>query len=403
MTGSVDSSLHIDHLRLAPVLRPSDLAELQQVVEQARADTQPLYPFGGQTALHVGLPPHHPGTAVDLRALHQVVDYPARDLTITVAAGIRMAELAQTLAQENQWLPLDVPQPEAATLGGTLALNRSGPRRYGYGTLRDYVIGIAWVNDQAAQVKAGGRVVKNVAGYDLAKLLIGSLGTLGIVTQVTLKVLPRPATSRILESPLRLPQLATILDRVHASRTRPVAVELGKQQASGWRLYLGYEGSEQAVAWQLDQITQELADLAPLTPVADATATWRELTQFPANAQTTLSFQATLPPSRLAEYLGEIDALPLDVQAHAGNGIVRGHWQTPAEATLEAAQQLVASLERLPLASGGALTLPRCPTPWKTILPVWGRERPEWQLMRVVKAQLDPHGRFNPGRFVGGL
>src|SRR6202030_783750 len=118
--------------------------------------------------------------------------------TITVQAGITLGRLQDLLATENQRLPVDVPHPDRATLGGALAVNASGPRRPGFGPLRDYVIGITTVNDEGQETKAGGRVVKNVAGYDLCKLHIGALGTLGILTQVTLKVLPRPETQALL-------------------------------------------------------------------------------------------------------------------------------------------------------------------------------------------------------------
>src|SRR5262245_21138531 len=131
--------------------------------------------------LHLGLPPVKPGYAVDLRGLDQVIDYPARDMTITVRAGITIAKLQEILAKENQRLPVDIPDSEIATLGGAIAVNASGPRRYGFGTLRDYLIGISFTDDGGKEAKAGGRVVKNVAGYDLCKLHIGALGTLGIV------------------------------------------------------------------------------------------------------------------------------------------------------------------------------------------------------------------------------
>src|SRR5207253_9213768 len=128
----------------------------------------------------------------DLRGLAEVIDYPARDMTITVQAGITLARLQALLATEKQRLPVDVPHPDRATLGGALATNASGPRRLGFGTLRDYVIGMTVVNDEGQEVKAGGRVVKNVAGYDLCKLHVGALGTLGVISQATLKLRPRP-------------------------------------------------------------------------------------------------------------------------------------------------------------------------------------------------------------------
>src|SRR5439155_24251075 len=137
---------------------PESAAELCDIVKEAASSNQGLYPVGGRTTLDVGLPPIKPGIAVDTTALADVIDYPARDMTITVRAGITMVKLQETLAAEKQWLPIDVPQPERATLGGAVALNKSGPHRFGYGTLRDYVIGISFVTDEGVEVKAGGRV-----------------------------------------------------------------------------------------------------------------------------------------------------------------------------------------------------------------------------------------------------
>ena len=196
-TAIVDDTVcRIDDFGPLTVVRPQSVADLGDVVRRAAAEQQALYPVGGGTMLGLGLPPSRPGWAVDLRSLNSVIDYPARDMTITVQAGVPIAELRRVLAAENQRLPVDVPHADRATLGGALATNVSGPRRYGSGTLRDYVLGLSTVNDEGQEVKAGGRVVKNVAGYDLCKLHIGALGTLGVITQATLKVRPIPEAAR---------------------------------------------------------------------------------------------------------------------------------------------------------------------------------------------------------------
>src|SRR5688500_5125073 len=209
-----------------PVKRPATVADVCDIVKQARAVGQGVYPVGGRATLDVGLPPTKSGIALDMTALNQVIDYPARDMTITVQAGITIAALQAELAKESQWLPVDVASPERATLGGAIALNQSGPRRYGFGTLRDYVIGISFVTDDGVEVKAGGRVVKNVAGYDLMKLQIGALGTLGVVTQVTLKVKPRPESAAAVVFGCAAEAVGVVLDVLHASKSRPCAVEL---------------------------------------------------------------------------------------------------------------------------------------------------------------------------------
>ncbi len=216
-----------------------------------------LYPVGGGTMLHLGLPPIRPGYAIDMRGLNQVIDYPARDMTVTVQAGITIAKLQKLLASENQRLPIDVPNPESATLGGAIAANVSGPRRYGFGTFRDYVIGISFTDDRGHEVKAGGRVVKNVAGYDLCKLQIGALGTLGIITQATLKLKPLPEDQALIIVPSELQRLGELLDVIHASQTRPVCIEVHSQPEP--MIIVGYEENSDAVAWQVEQLKRRTA------------------------------------------------------------------------------------------------------------------------------------------------
>src|SRR6266852_7439154 len=213
----------IDDFGPLSAAQPRSAAELCDLVRRAAAEGSAIYPLGGRTMLNFGLPPSKPGIAVDLSHLHQVLDFPARDMTITVQAGITIRRLQEITAAENLRLPIDVPLADRATLGGAIATNTSGPRRYGFGTLRDYVIGISVINDEGQETKAGGRVVKNVAGYDLCKLHVGALGTLGVISQVTLKLKPLPEHQTLIG--VRCEEnLATLLNRLHETRTRPVAL-----------------------------------------------------------------------------------------------------------------------------------------------------------------------------------
>src|SRR5260370_13523213 len=154
-------------------------------------------------------------------------------MTVTVRAGITLAGLRDLLAGEKQRLPVDVPHADRATLGGALAVNVSGPRRFGFGTLRDYVIGISTINDAGQETKAGGRVVKNVAGYDLCKLHVGALGTLGIISQVTLKVRPLPEAKALVTLGCQPGSLEPLLDQLHRGRTRPTCLDVLNGVAAG--------------------------------------------------------------------------------------------------------------------------------------------------------------------------
>ncbi len=183
-------------LPLDRTIAAESVEQIGDLIRQAQSQGIPIYPLGGGTSLHYGMPAREPGWGLDLTPCDTVVDYPARDLTVTVQTGVRWRKLQELLQQSQQELPLDVPDADEATVGGVVATAWTGPRRLGYGSVRDYVIGIEAVDGQGRQFHGGGRVVKNVAGYDFCKLLTGSMGTLGVITQVTLRVRPLAESSR---------------------------------------------------------------------------------------------------------------------------------------------------------------------------------------------------------------
>jgi glycolate oxidase FAD binding subunit len=420
VTNVDDNACRIDNFGLLSLMQPQSVADIGDIVRRAAAEKQAIYPLGGRSLLHIGLPPARPGVAVDLRSLSQVLDYPARDMTITVQAGITMSRMQTLLATENQRLPIDVLHADEATLGGVLAANVSGPRRLGFGTLRDYVIGLSTVNDEGQEVKAGGRVVKNVAGYDLCKLHIGALGTLGIITQVTLKLRPLPDSTALVTFGCEAEALDNLLDHLHTTRTRPVCLDVLNQAAARsvvhatrlnlpeaqWVIVVGFEDNSDAVGWQVRQLLQELpaGDIEGLEARAGAASEplWRGLVEHTASGES-LSFKANLLPHAVAAFCRQAAALPepMRLHAHAGSGIVHGHFE--GNLTLSRVAAMLKELTDTAVRAEGNLVLPRCPIEWKRELPVWGRERGDLWLMRQVKDKLDPRQLFNPGRFVAGI
>jgi len=417
MADAAPHTCTIDDVGPMPLSRVASVAELSDLVRQCAADGRPLFPLGGRTHLHVGMPPERPGVAVDLTALNGVIDYPARDMTVTVQAGITLAALRRLLAAERQRLPVDVPRPEDATLGGALAVNAGGPRRYGWGTFRDYVIGLSAVNDQGVETKSGGRVVKNVAGYDLHKLHIGALGTLGVITQVTLKLRPLPEASALLAVGCEGEDLGPLLDALHASRTRPVCIDVlnaaaanAAATASGlalpaapWLIVAGYEESAEAVSWQVRQGMGELPaprlrGLAIHAGPLDAPL-WDALTEL-TDPVTEVTLQAAVLPGSSAALCRRAAALAEGavIQAHAGSGVVRLHL---GGLTSGRVHEMLKELQAAAAPARGRVTVPRCPAAWKRELPVWGPPGGDWPLMRRVKQSLDPRRLFNPGRLAG--
>ncbi len=394
---------------------PADVEALRGVVREQVSLGRAIYPQGGKTSLDFGGTPGRPGVALGTTGLNRLIDYPFADMTITIEAGMTLSALRGILQTQQQRLLLDAPFPDQATLGGIYATNTSGPRRFGAGRPRDQIIGVSFVTSEGVVVKGGGRVVKNVAGYDFPKLLTGSLGTLGIITQLTLKVRPIPEKSAIAWVSFRNTQaMSEALDRLNVSETRPIAVEFLNAPAAlslaaerglpagEANLAIGYEESAGAVLWQLERLKSELKS-ADLTIVREdqTVSLWAGLIEFQARAIGPVSFVANLRPSSVVSFVAGIDPSRWSVQAHAGNGIVRAH--ALGEWTQEQAVDQIAKFRRVATADGGNLVLSRCPREWKERLRVWGEPRPDWAISERVKAALDPHHAMNPGRFVGRI
>lgn len=388
--------------------RPTSLDELREAVRRRVAEGLAIYPQGGRTAFDYGGIPRRPGAAVDVTGLGRVIDYPAADMTITVEAGITLGSLARILDAEGQRLEIDAPQADRATLGGVFATNWTGPRRFGCGRPRDQILGVGFVTADGNLVKGGGRVVKNVAGYDFPRLLTGSLGTLGVISHVTVKVRPKPeAAAIVLASYANLDAVADDLARLNTSSTRPVSLELLNAPAArqvgiepaDWTLAIGFEGNGDAVAWQVDRVAAEVAGSITARIGDDAAPLGSSLRERSA-AEGGVAIAVGVRPSEVAKTSHAMDAGLWAVQAHAGNGIVRANAAIDDLGTIEAD---VHRLRGLVEGIGGYLVVVRCPADRKESFGVWGSPRPDWAWSERVKAALDPAGVMNPGRFVGTI
>lgn len=399
---------------------PASETELSRwLAENSAGERRAVFPVGGRTALHFGFPPPKPGMTLCTSQLNATVDYPARDMTVTVGAGMRIDELTALLRTERQRLPIDVAQSHRATLGGLIATNTSGSRRYGYGTIRDYLIGMTAVDASGRLFHAGGRVVKNVAGYDLCKMVIGSLGTLAVVTQVTLKLRPEPEASAVIWCEFdRWETIEQALAGLNKSETRPIAIDVLDVRGAAAVvaeagldlpqalpvLCIGIEGTAQEVAWQQQQLQAELLPLRParITAVAgdEVHKLWFALTDFQIPSDDPVTFKANLLPSRTVEFLVKAQGMGVTVLSHAGNGIVVGQLPDSVKSAVDA-EKILLPLRTFARASRGNLVILHCDNAWRTHLPLLGDSEPSQHLMRALKKQLDPRDILNPGRLFG--
>jgi len=411
-------------LRVEPGITQASVAECIRVAYEAR---RAIYPVGGGTALDYGGASTRPGEELALGGLNRIVDYTPRDMTILVEAGVRMADLAAALAAEGQHLPIDVPRAAGATIGGVVATNWSGPRRYGHGTVRDYVIGIHAVDGRGIPFKGGGRVVKNVAGYDFCKLLTGSLGTLGIITQLALKVKPLPENaSTVIASCDDLATAEILLERLAQLESPPAAIDY--LHGPGWKaptiapnrqaetgphtshLVIRAEGTQSEVDWLADHVQSELRqaggrNVARLSP-NDADALWQQLIEFadrgpgeePDNSP--MVIKVAVPPSGVLGLVAQLISFDpkCSIQAHAANGIIIARLSKFTHSDLSPA--LIGKLRPAAVKLGGSLVVASTSLEGLTPHVIWGGRTDAIVLLENIKRQFDPNNILNPGRFV---
>jgi glycolate oxidase FAD binding subunit len=392
---------------------PRDVAGAVCIAYEAE---QAIFPLGGRTALDYGMTPTQPARSLDLTGLNRIVDYTPRDMTIVVEAGVRMADLTATLAAEGQHLPIDVPRAAEATIGGVVATNWSGPRRYGHGTIRDYVIGIHAVDGRGTSFKGGGRVVKNVAGYDFCKLLTGSLGTLAVITQLALKVKPRPECATTIVCGCNdLAATESVLNTLANLETAPAAIDC--LVGPGWdakssirnQLVVHLEGTEPEMTWLTDHVQGVLSAAGGTSPRAlsnsEAETLCNRQIEFSdrgvgeSDDGSPMVVKIAMPPSAVCSVIAKLLAFDAEctIQAHAGSGIIVARFSKfrPEDIT----KVLVGDLRPAAVRLGGSLVVVRSKLDGLTSHVIWGGRTEATVLLERIRQQFDPRNVLNPGRF----
>jgi glycolate oxidase FAD binding subunit len=398
------------------VVFPGSIDEIASVVQQAATAGVPIMPWGGGTAAAVGAPAARAGLVLGLKRLNRLMEHEPGDLTATAQAGLTLDALQTALRARGQWLSLDPPDAARATIGGVIAANASGPRRHLYGTVRDLLIGVTVVTADGSVVRGGGKVVKNVAGYDLPKLFIGSYGTLGIVVDATFKLRPLPDEERLIAVAFdRHKDCAAAVRAVLAADLIPNALEILDAAAGAplglgaVTLVVGFDGLHEQVEDQATALASLVAPLGGRDVTTLAAAAWPRLTaaardafESPA-AVMSLSVLPTLAAETM-EHGAEAArrrGLTSAWSAHAGVGAVTGALAADREAATVAA--VLTEWRALARAAGGQATLAWAPLAVKSQIPVWDDAGPAGRIMQRIKAQLDPNNVLNPGRFVAGI
>ncbi len=394
----------IDGVTARERVSPSSVAEVAEVLRSANAESRAVLPRGAGTKLGWGMPPERVDVVLETLRMGRVIEHAASDLVVMAQAGVRLADLQTQLAGAGQRLCLDPPEP-GATLGGVVAAGASGPLRHRFGAARDLLLGITVVLADGTVAKAGGKVVKNVAGYDLGKLFAGSLGTLGVIVEVVFRLHPLPEAQSLVVVSLETPEAAAAaVQALLRSTLVPSAVELD-WEAGQVRLGILFEGRPPGVGAQVEAARSLFASLGTLSLVED-TRRETEWRAFLAQGSQGLSVQVATLPADLAVMLSTIEdvargsALASRVSGRAGLGVLQVHF-TGGDADSQVAT-VMALRERL-RSRGASVVIRDAPAEVRRRADVFGDVGDALPLMRRIKERFDPDRILSPGRFVAGL
>jgi glycolate oxidase FAD binding subunit len=386
------------------VVEPGSVEEISSVMKLAAGQGLAVSPRGGGTKMDIGDPPRRLDLIVSTARMNGVLEHTPGDQIVRVEAGIKLEDLQAHVSGSDQMLAID-PSERGATIGGIIAANSSGPRRYRYGTIRDLIIGVTVVLHDGTVAKAGGKVVKNVAGYDLSKLFTGSLGTLGIIATANFRLHPRPEAARTVAVELEGPQQA-----------QAAAQAIVHSQVEATALELHYGGDEKRLTVLLESISggidaktetasfllkefgevrtlsDEASDhLGPLTPPEVADEVVLKIGAPPADLAAVL--ESVLGA---AERKGLADPR---ITGHAGTGVTFVGFSGENE---DGAAGFVEEMREIWVRRGGSVTLQHAPLTLKQRVSAWDNGGDYLGLVRRVKEKFDPRGGMNPGRFLGG-
>ena len=427
-----DISVHtLDGLLPQEVRAPASVAELAKELAEAATKGLSVVPWGGGTQMGLGNPPAKFDLALQTCKLDRLVEHSPADLTATVQAGMTLAALQKALAPHRQHVALDAPLPQRATIGGILATASAGPRRFSYGLPRDQVIGMKVAHPDGKVTHAGGKVVKNVAGYDVMKLYVGSLGTLGVIVEATFRLSPLPATvSTVLLGCTSLDQAISLGHQVQEARLQPLAMDAldsrAAQRIQGvaqlrdlqpqWLLAVEFGGGEATVERQIRE-AQAIAYAAGCpAAVLNSEASqdfWSAVRDFGrGESGAALILRATALPSQLPQ-LGAKASTAINTAglpspsliARAGNGVLYAFWSAEevGQAQPTSWASVIETLRDASVQAGGSTVVEECPLQLRGAIDVWGAAPEAMPIMGRLKELFDPQGVLNPGRYVGGL
>ncbi len=404
LNGS-DNPVRVDGKQLARVEAPTSGHEVAALLATCAEQGSAVIPVGGGTQLGLGNPPTSSDVGLSTRHLNRVLSHEPEDLTLSVEAGVTIGEFQRVLGERGQWLPIEAPLIEQATIGGLIATAVSGPRRLGSDSLRDLIVGVSVAHPTGAVSKAGGTVVKNVTGFDMMRLYHGSLGTLGVIVSANFKVLPRPrAETTCFTRHDSIGQALAASRQLLGLRGRPVAMEIMQSvDQAGWLLATRYEGRDGTVRLMADEAAAAIGAAESTLDSEQSARWWQEYVDFygsgviPNRVMVRLSSRPRAVPELAQGVLAAMSGISGGA-IRISPGLGRVDVVAPeASIPMERRDGWLAELGK----RADTCLLYDAPPAWKDDRDVWGPQPETIDLMRSLKEQFDPGQVITPGRFAG--
>jgi glycolate oxidase FAD binding subunit len=398
-------SLTLHSLTPALVVKPADAEQVRECLKVCAELDAAVIPAGKMTWLEGGNPLRRGDVVLSLARMNRVIEYNPPDLTAVVEAGVTLQAFQAVVNSQGQWLPLDPPGSSDSTLGAIASTASSGALRFAFGTPRDYVIGLRLAHADGTQSRSGGKVAKNVAGYDLNKVYVGSYGTLAAITELNVKLRPAPERSAtMLITATRPSTLVDLARRIFASAVQPASIfllEALPEVANSAALLLRFIESEAAVTYQLNEV-QSLLDgdfQAAVLSDEEAEKAWKKAVNIDELAANAVRVSVRL--AAVTEVFQKLLAMSEESFATAdlGAGIIRLAFQANEARAVE----LCKACRREAACAGGTLFIERAPMIVKDELNAWNETGSLAKLMQGIKQNFDPQGLLSPGRFVAGI
>ena len=427
LTGNETAEYAVDGKTPGVVARPTSPQEISEAMSVAAEHGLTVLPLGGRTRTSLGNAPESLDLAIDMTGVDQVLAHNAADLTATVEAGITVSRLQEVLAEHGQFLAIDPPLPDRATIGGTLAVGWSGPATWQNWSPRDIVIGMRTVMADGTITKTGGQVVKNVSGYDMARMHIGALGTLGVIAEVSFKLTPLPARQATIMATFNsdancLGAALTVygsslvplaISTLHGQKRREGDGSTGEGQPS---LMVRVGGRARSVRRQTDDVASIYKRFGALQSAVidgdDAAIMWRRIGDIGWADETApiAGIRASVLPADIPGVVASMQNTEDSsnprwrTTTQTSQGVIDIHWldvdgESSPEHVSAAISKTIKAVQRV----GGTTVVTHAPAPIKETLDVWGQPTSAIDTMRNLKRQYDPQRLFNPGRFMGGI